>query len=196
MLQHHEHVCRTAPFCACCSWQQWHADLSTCFARCSHAQVTTRWWCLSRKHCTLALCDAGAGVISLVWPGTGTALGYNAADLAITLFVIGPLADQYFGSYPPPSGPPPAALDAGALAGDSGTLLANADEQALRGNSSINNLCLQLFHDASEQGSQVPGCSIWLLAHAVAQALQGNGSSKNLCGFGHIFSEEQIITCA
>lgn len=75
----------------------------------------------------------GAGVISLVWPGTGTALGYNAADLAITLFVIGPLADQYFGSYPPPSGPPPAALDAGALAGDSDTLLANADEQALRG---------------------------------------------------------------
>ena len=93
-----------------------------------------------------------------MWPGTGTALGYNAADLAITLFVIGPLADQYFGSYPPPPGPPPAALDAGALAGDSDTLLANADEQALRGNPGRTNLCVQLLHGANEQGLQMPGC--------------------------------------
>ena len=76
---------------------------------------------------------AGAGMMSVVWPGTGTVIGYNAADLAISLFVIGPLADQYFGSYPPPIGPAPAALDGGALDGDPGTALSSADDEALRG---------------------------------------------------------------
>lgn len=37
----------------------------------------------------------GAGALSAVWPGTGTVVGYNAADLAISLFFIGPLADRY-----------------------------------------------------------------------------------------------------
>lgn len=78
----------------------------------------------------------GAGVVSAVWPGSGTVVGYNAADLLISLFFIGPLADKYFNADPPPSGPPPAALDAGALEGDPplpGPVFVNADDQALRG---------------------------------------------------------------
>ena len=56
---------------------------------------------LSRKHRTLASCHAGAGVISLMWLGTGTALYYSAALLAIPVFVVGPLAHvlQVLGWY-------------------------------------------------------------------------------------------------
>lgn len=76
-------------------------------------------------------CHAGAGVVSAVWPGTGTVIGYNTADLAISLFFIGPLADRYISMEPPP-----AAMDAGALEGDPpipGPIVLDADDQALQG---------------------------------------------------------------
>ena len=56
---------------------------------------------------------AGAGLISVVWPGKGTLIAYNAADLAISIFFIGPLADRYISMDPPP-----AAMDGGVLEGD------------------------------------------------------------------------------
>lgn len=73
----------------------------------------------------------GAGALSAVWPGTGTVVGYNAADLAISLFFIGPLADRYISMEPPP-----AAMDAGALEGDPpipGPYVVDADDHALQG---------------------------------------------------------------
>ncbi|KAA6419362.1 MAG: hypothetical protein FRX49_10621 [Trebouxia sp. A1-2] len=80
-----------------------------------------------------SVCVVGAslGVLSAVWPGTGTVVGYNAADLAISLFFIGPLADRYISMEPPP-----AAMDAGALEGDPpipGPFVVGADDQALQG---------------------------------------------------------------
>ena len=56
---------------------------------------------------------AGAGVASAVWPGQGTVIGYNVADIAITFMIVNPLVDTYFGGLPPP-----AAMDAGVLQGD------------------------------------------------------------------------------
>lgn len=77
-------------------------------------------------------CNAGAGVFSAVWPGTGTLLGYNMADLAITFMLVNPLVDTYFGGLPPP-----AAMDAGARTGGP-LLFQHADEQALRGDAHVN----------------------------------------------------------
>ncbi|KAL3140064.1 hypothetical protein ABBQ38_004344 [Trebouxia sp. C0009 RCD-2024] len=56
--------------------------------------------------CAAGAC-LGAGVASAVWPGTGTLLGYNAADLALAFMLVNPLVDKWFGGLPPP-----AALDA------------------------------------------------------------------------------------
>ena len=72
-------------------------------------------------------CNAGAGAVSAIWPGTGTVLGYNLADLAITFMLVNPLVDTYFGGLPPP-----AAMDAGARTGGP-PLFQHADEQALLG---------------------------------------------------------------
>lgn len=93
-------------------------------------------------------CHAGAGVVSAVWPGTGTVIGYNTADLAISLFFIGPLADRYISMEPPP-----AAMDAGALEGDPpipGPIVLDADDQALQGTHL--HICV---HDGTAQ-SKVP----------------------------------------
>ncbi len=76
-------------------------------------------------------------MVSAFWPGSGTVVGYNAADLAISLFFIGPLAEKWFGGEFPP-GPPPAAMDAGVLEGDPPLpapvfVDAGVDDQTLRG---------------------------------------------------------------
>ena len=69
--------------------------------------------------------------MSAVWPGTGTVLGYNLADLAITFMLVNPLVDTYFGGLPPP-----AAMDAGARTGGA-PRFQHADEQALRGDAPV-----------------------------------------------------------
>ena len=56
---------------------------------------------------------AGAGVASVVWPGGGTLIGYNAADILISIFLVGPFTEKYISMEPPP-----AALDAGRLDSD------------------------------------------------------------------------------
>lgn len=62
--------------------------------------------------CVRVTFSAGAGVASAVWPGTGTLLGYNAADLALAFMLVNPLVDKWFGGLPPP-----AALDAARTGG-------------------------------------------------------------------------------
>ena len=57
--------------------------------------------------------DAGAGLASVVWPGGGTLIGYNVADIAISILIVGPFTEKYISMEPPP-----AALDAGQLEGD------------------------------------------------------------------------------
>ena len=60
-----------------------------------------------------SLSIAGAGVASVVWPGGGTLIGYNAADILISIFLVGPFTEKYISMEPPP-----AALDAGQLDSD------------------------------------------------------------------------------
>ena len=79
--------------------------------------------------------NAGAGVMSAVWPGAGTVIGYNAADLAMNFVIVNPLVDSYFGGLPPP-----AAMDAAVLTGDAPLprpTFQRADERALQGMGSV-----------------------------------------------------------
>lgn len=80
-----------------------------------------------------------------MWPGTGTVLGYNLADLAITFTIVNPLVDTYFGGLPPP-----AAMDAGARAGGP-PLFHHADEQAMRGDAPVVLHALELFTDGVQR---------------------------------------------
>lgn len=55
----------------------------------------------------------GAGAASVIWPGGGTLIGYNVADILISIFLIGPFTEKYISMEPPP-----AAFDAGQLERD------------------------------------------------------------------------------
>lgn len=101
------------------------------FCVCSPIGLWASWNQQTWPNATSIPCNAGAGAVSAVWPGTGTVLGYNLADLAITFMLVNPLVDTYFGGLPPP-----AAMDAGAHMGG-GPLFHHADEQALRGDASV-----------------------------------------------------------
>lgn len=94
--------------------------------------------------------------MSAVWPGAGTVIGYNAADLAMNFLIVSPLVDSYFGCLPPP-----AALDAGVLTGDPPLprpTFQRVDERALQGmgfcaqpecgEASNTTLCMKLLYSS------------------------------------------------
>ena len=87
---------------------------------------------------------AGAGVLSVVWPGTGTVLGYNAADIVMNYLIVNPLIDTYFGGLPPP-----ASMDAGVSTGDPplhGPVIQHGVEGNLQGTVSTLELSAMLSH--------------------------------------------------
>ena len=103
--------------------------------------------------------DTGAGLASVVWPGGGTLIGYNVADIAISILIVGPFTEKYISMEPPP-----AALDAGHLEGDPPMhgpqainratgevteLGRSSDElsgsESIQGNSHVHKICVELW---------------------------------------------------